>query len=159
MGVHMPSHVCQALLSMAFPRQEYWSVLPFPSPGYLPDRGINPIFVSFSSYYELLLINSLQIILDFIFQTQISTKIFQYYYYYSYHSMYSFLILPPHSFIHSFILFLFWLENSSIFNLLTGSFSLTHGMHLSLMILILLFLPNICFLVSICIISTLVWLC
>jgi len=24
---------CQALLSMEFPRQEYWSGLPFPSPG------------------------------------------------------------------------------------------------------------------------------
>ena len=24
------------------PRQEYWSELPFPSPGYLPDPGIEP---------------------------------------------------------------------------------------------------------------------
>ena len=31
---------CQAPLSMAFPRQEYWSGLPFPSPGYRPDPGI-----------------------------------------------------------------------------------------------------------------------
>ena len=30
----------QAPLSMEFPRQEYWSVLPFPSPGDLPDPGI-----------------------------------------------------------------------------------------------------------------------
>ena len=30
----------QALLSMAFSRQEYWSGLLFPSPGYLPDPGI-----------------------------------------------------------------------------------------------------------------------
>ena len=29
-------------LSMAFPRQEYWSGLPFPSPGHLPDPGIEP---------------------------------------------------------------------------------------------------------------------
>ena len=29
----------QIPLSMGFPRQEYWSVLPFPSPGYLPDSG------------------------------------------------------------------------------------------------------------------------
>ena len=27
-------------LSMGFPRQEYWSGLPFPSPGNLPDTGI-----------------------------------------------------------------------------------------------------------------------
>ena len=27
---------------MGFPRQEYWSWLPFPSPGYLPDPGIEP---------------------------------------------------------------------------------------------------------------------
>ena len=30
----------QASLSMGFPRQEYWSGLPFPSPGDLPDTGI-----------------------------------------------------------------------------------------------------------------------
>ena len=29
----------QAPPSMAFPRQEYWSLLPFPSPGDLPDSG------------------------------------------------------------------------------------------------------------------------
>ena len=34
---------CQAALSMGFPRQEYWSGLPFPSPGYLPDPGIEPL--------------------------------------------------------------------------------------------------------------------
>ena len=33
---------CQAPLSMGFSRQEYWSVLPFPSPGDLPDPGIEP---------------------------------------------------------------------------------------------------------------------
>ena len=33
---------CQAPLSMRFPRQEYWSGLPFPSPGDLPDPGIEP---------------------------------------------------------------------------------------------------------------------
>ena len=32
----------QPPLSVAFPRQEYWSGLPFPSPGYLPDPGIKP---------------------------------------------------------------------------------------------------------------------
>ena len=32
----------QALLSMGFSRQEYWSGLPFPSPGDLPDAGIKP---------------------------------------------------------------------------------------------------------------------
>ena len=30
----------QAPLSMGFSRQEYWSGLPFPSPGDLPDPGI-----------------------------------------------------------------------------------------------------------------------
>ena len=33
---------CQAPLSMGFPRQEYWSGLPFPSPGGLPHPGIEP---------------------------------------------------------------------------------------------------------------------
>ena len=30
------------LQSMGFSRQEYWSGLPFPSPGDLPDPGIEP---------------------------------------------------------------------------------------------------------------------
>ena len=36
--------VCQVLLSMGFPRQEYWSGLPvaIPSPGNLPDPGFEP---------------------------------------------------------------------------------------------------------------------
>ena len=33
---------CQAPLSMGLPRQEYWNVLPFPSPGDLSDLGIEP---------------------------------------------------------------------------------------------------------------------
>ena len=32
----------QASLSMGFSRQEYWSGLPFPSPGGVPDPGIKP---------------------------------------------------------------------------------------------------------------------
>ena len=32
----------QPPLSMGFPRQEYWSRLPFSCPGYLPDPGIKP---------------------------------------------------------------------------------------------------------------------
>ena len=34
--------VHQALLSMGLLRQEYWSGLPFPFPGDLPDPGIKP---------------------------------------------------------------------------------------------------------------------
>ena len=33
----------QAPLSIGFPRQEYWSGLPLPSRGDLPDPGIKPI--------------------------------------------------------------------------------------------------------------------
>ena len=32
----------QASLSLVFSRREYWSGLPFPSPGDLPDPGIEP---------------------------------------------------------------------------------------------------------------------
>ena len=32
----------QGSLSMGFPRQEYWNGLPLPSPGDLPDPGIEP---------------------------------------------------------------------------------------------------------------------
>ena len=34
--------VCQATLSMGFSRQKYWSELPCPSPGNLPNPGIKP---------------------------------------------------------------------------------------------------------------------
>ena len=50
---HVLSHVqlfatlwnvaCQAPLSKGFPRQEYWSRLPFPPLGDLPDPGIEPM--------------------------------------------------------------------------------------------------------------------
>ena len=33
----------QAPLSMGFPRQEYWSGLPLPFPGDLPNPGIEPV--------------------------------------------------------------------------------------------------------------------
>ena len=33
---------CQAPLSMGFSRQEYWSALPWPSPGNPPDSGTEP---------------------------------------------------------------------------------------------------------------------
>ena len=35
--------VHQAPLSMGFPRPEYWSGLPFPPPGELPNPGIEPM--------------------------------------------------------------------------------------------------------------------
>ena len=38
---------CQAPLSMEFSRQEYWSGLPFPSPGDLPDPRIEPVSFAF----------------------------------------------------------------------------------------------------------------
>ena len=33
----------QAPLSVEFLRQEFWSGLPFPTPGFLPDAGIKPV--------------------------------------------------------------------------------------------------------------------
>ena len=42
-GHYMQPHVAyQAPPSMGFSRQEYWSELPFPSPGDLPNPGIEP---------------------------------------------------------------------------------------------------------------------
>ena len=37
---------CQTPLSMGFSRQGYWSGLPFPTPGYLPNPGIEPSCIS-----------------------------------------------------------------------------------------------------------------
>ena len=42
LGDPMDSSLHQAPPSMGFSRQEYWSGLPFPSPGNLPDPGIEP---------------------------------------------------------------------------------------------------------------------
>ena len=41
------TEACQAPLSMGFPRQEYWSGLPFPSPEDLPDPEIEPAALAF----------------------------------------------------------------------------------------------------------------
>ena len=34
-----------ALLSVEFPRQENWNGLPFPTPGFLPNSGIKPMYL------------------------------------------------------------------------------------------------------------------
>jgi len=39
----------QAPLSMGFSRQEYWSGLPFPTPGDLPDPEIEPMSPALAS--------------------------------------------------------------------------------------------------------------
>ena len=39
----------QAPLAMGFSRQEYWSGLPFPSPGDLPHPGIEPMSLVLAS--------------------------------------------------------------------------------------------------------------
>ena len=41
----------QAPLSMGFSRQEYWSGLPFPSPGDLPNSGIEPASPAFAGEF------------------------------------------------------------------------------------------------------------
>ena len=38
----MDSAACSVPLFMEFSRQEYWSGMPFPSPGDLPNPGIEP---------------------------------------------------------------------------------------------------------------------
>ena len=40
-----------APLSMGFPRQEYWSGLPFPPPGDLPELGIEPASPALAGRY------------------------------------------------------------------------------------------------------------
>ena len=39
----IPRTVTQQTLSLGFSRQEYWSGLPFPPPGDLPNPGVNPM--------------------------------------------------------------------------------------------------------------------
>ena len=38
-------------LSLEFSRQEYWSGLPFPSPGDLPDPGIEPASPALAGFF------------------------------------------------------------------------------------------------------------
>ena len=55
--MHVVSHVLlratpwtidrQATLSIEFSRQEYWSGLPFSTPGDLPDPGVEPVSLVF----------------------------------------------------------------------------------------------------------------
>ena len=40
---------CQAPLLMEFSRREYWSGVPFPTPGDLHDLGIEPASLAFSA--------------------------------------------------------------------------------------------------------------
>ena len=40
--VQLSATLCEVPQSMGFSRQEYWSGLPFPSPGDLPNPGIKP---------------------------------------------------------------------------------------------------------------------
>ena len=48
----------QSPLSMGFSRQEYWSELPFPSPGDLPDPGMGPAFpLTFALQLDSLLLS------------------------------------------------------------------------------------------------------
>ena len=42
----MCTHTHQDPLSMGFPRQDYWSGMPFPSPGDPPDPGIKPVSIT-----------------------------------------------------------------------------------------------------------------
>ena len=44
---------CQTPLCMGFPRQEYRSGLPFPSPGDLPDPGIEPASPALAGRFPL----------------------------------------------------------------------------------------------------------
>ena len=44
---------CQVPLPMGFSRQEFWSGLPFPSPGDLPDPGIEPASLASSALADV----------------------------------------------------------------------------------------------------------
>ena len=57
---------CQVPLSMGFSRQEYWSGLPFPSPGDLPDPGTEPRSPSLQTDSLLNELQGNQIMLDCI---------------------------------------------------------------------------------------------
>ena len=43
---------------MGFPKQEYWSELPCPAPGDLPDPGIEPTSLGLTRNWESLLVET-----------------------------------------------------------------------------------------------------
>jgi len=69
---------CQASLSMEFCRQEYWSGLPFPHPGDLPDPGIKPSSLMspalVSEFFTLFLKNLLRCDIYALFLILLSRK-------------------------------------------------------------------------------------
>ena len=61
----------QAPLSTGFPRQEYWSRLPFPSPGIFPTQGFNSLLLYLPmDSLPLSHLGSPQIILILVFSTK-----------------------------------------------------------------------------------------
>ena len=75
--------VCQAPLPMEFPRQAYWSSLPCPSPGDLPDPGFKPTwaggFFTTSATWE-----------DWVTLTPLLSSLF--FFYFSYSLIWEFMI-------------------------------------------------------------------
>ena len=69
---------CQAPLPMGFPRQEYWSGLPFPSPGDHLDPGIKPtsdlegnsFITEPKGKHDFLCFMPITVLSDFLFQCQ-----------------------------------------------------------------------------------------
>ena len=61
---------CQASLSMEFSRQKYWSGFPFPSPGYLPDPGIE--LVSLALEGELFTTSTTTVYYFYIYSSSLS---------------------------------------------------------------------------------------
>ena len=68
---------CKVPLSMGFPRQEYWSVLPFPSPEIFPTQGSNPCLLHcrWNLYHLSHLELSLNRIVWHVFSLQNSTTV------------------------------------------------------------------------------------
>ena len=62
----MDYYTCQVLLSMEFSRQEYWSGMPCPLPGDLPDPGIELTSLNVSWFGRWVLYHSVQFSLSVV---------------------------------------------------------------------------------------------
>ena len=60
---------CQTSLSMEFSRQEYWSGLPFPTPGIESESFVSPALVRFLTSETYMQVNKQQLELDMERQT------------------------------------------------------------------------------------------
>ena len=82
---------------MGFPWQEYWSELPFPSPGNLPDPGIEPVSPAFAGGFFIHL-RSLGVVWVIVISVVLAWNrvvLFYFFYFYFMFKLYNIVLVLP----------------------------------------------------------------